>query len=78
MESMKINIIKQPVAQRQESIITSASLSENISTGPYLILGHDDYIEHKSAIVHCKYSIDGKLIASVDINGVVKSKSNLI
>ena len=41
---------------------------------PYLLLSQEDYTEHKSAILHCKFSKDGKYVASVDCNSLIKSK----
>jgi hypothetical protein len=42
---------------------------------PYLTLSQEDYTEHKSPILQCKFSKDGKYIASVDSNSLIKSKS---
>lgn len=47
----------------------------DLKIDPYLTLSQDDYKEHKSAILHCKFSPDGKYIASVDVDGLIKSKS---
>jgi hypothetical protein len=41
---------------------------------PYLTLSQEDYTEHKSAILQCKFSKDGKYVASVDSNSLIKSK----
>ena len=43
---------------------------------PFITLSVEDYNEHKSAISLCKISKDGKLIASVDSQGIIKSKPN--
>ena len=40
---------------------------------PYLTLSQEDYNEHKFPILHCKFSKDGKHIASVDSQGIIKS-----
>ncbi|XP_074643706.1 WD repeat-containing protein 91-like [Tubulanus polymorphus] len=39
---------------------------------PFLLLSQDEYNEHHSSITHCRFSETGKMIASVDIDGVVK------
>jgi hypothetical protein len=41
---------------------------------PYLVLSQEDYTEHKFQILQCKFSKDGKFIASLDIQNVIKSK----
>lgn len=40
---------------------------------PYLTLSEEEYNEHKATILHCKFSYDGKFVASVDTSGLIKS-----
>jgi len=62
-----------------DSVASSqADCSEPPRSNPYLILSQEEYTEHKSHILHCKFSKDGKHIASVDAQGVVKSNSLII
>lgn len=39
----------------------------------YLNMSHEDYLQHKSPILQCKFSNDGKYVASVDSQGFIKS-----
>ncbi|XP_071946900.1 WD repeat-containing protein 91-like [Antedon mediterranea] len=39
---------------------------------PFLVLSQDEYIEHHSAITTCKFSSSVSMVASADIDGVVK------
>lgn len=39
----------------------------------YLNMSHDDYLQHKSPILQCRFSNDGKYVASVDSQGYIKS-----
>ena len=48
--------------------------AEPTLANPYLTLSQEDYIEHKFPILHCKFSKDGKHVASVDSQGIIKSK----
>jgi len=57
---------------------SQADCSEPPRANPYLILSQEEYTEHKSHILHCKFSKDGKHIASVDAQGVIKSNSLII
>ena len=57
-----------------DSIISSQTDYDPPRTNPYLMLSQEDYSEHKSHILHCKFSKDGKYVASVDAQGVIKSK----
>ena len=41
---------------------------------PYLMLSQEDYNEHKSLIINCKFSKDGTHVASIDTQGIIKSK----
>ena len=50
----------------------SSSKSDSWRPNPYLILSQEDYTEHKAPIMHCKFSKDGKYVASLDSNGVIK------
>ena len=38
----------------------------------YLLLGQEEYLEHHSEITHCKFTTSGFVIASSDVNGVIK------
>ncbi|TRY71914.1 hypothetical protein TCAL_00179 [Tigriopus californicus] len=38
----------------------------------YLLLSQEEYLEHQSEITHCRFSSTGALIASSDIDGVIK------
>ena len=38
----------------------------------YLLLGQEEYSEHRSEITHCKFNTDGTVIASSDNDGVIK------
>lgn len=55
---------------------TNSKLEEALETidEPYLILSQDDYREHKNGVILCKFSYDGKYIASADLDGVIKGK----
>jgi hypothetical protein len=39
----------------------------------YLNMSSEDYLQHKSSILHCRFSVDGKYVASVDSQGYIKS-----
>lgn len=57
-----------------ETTLTSSKSSDSCRPNPYLILSQEDYMEHKASIVHCKFSKDGKCVASLDSHGVIKGK----
>lgn len=57
-----------------EITLTSSKSSDSCRPNPYLILSQEDYMEHKASIVHCKFSKDGKCVASLDSHGVIKGK----
>ncbi|XP_033109772.1 WD repeat-containing protein 91-like [Anneissia japonica] len=42
------------------------------SEQPFLVLSQDEYIEHHSAVTVCKFSSSVSMVASADIDGVVK------
>lgn len=56
-----------------EPRITSESTISSLSVESYLNLSSEDYLQHKSPILHCKFSNDGKYIVSVDVHGIIKS-----
>lgn len=68
------------VSQKSSAVnLSSLSLSEsgsNNSTGgermAYLLLGQEEYGEHHSEVTQCKFSSSGYLMASGDVDGVVK------
>ncbi|XP_064631219.1 WD repeat-containing protein 91-like [Lineus longissimus] len=39
---------------------------------PFLLLSQEEYNEHHSSILHCRFSESGKVIASLDVDGIVK------
>eukprot|EP00794_Sanderia_malayensis_P005508 gene5508-6193_t len=39
---------------------------------PFIILSQDDYCEHLSPVVNCRFSPDGRLVGSIDIEGIIK------
>lgn len=39
---------------------------------PFLILSQDEFAEHASAITHAKFSSEGELIASCDMDNIVR------
>lgn len=43
----------------------------------YLNMSHEDYLQHKSPILQCRFSNDGKYVASVDSQGYIKSKLDI-
>ena len=52
--------------------------TSNEDSETFITLSNEEYCEHKSSISHCKISKDGKLIASVDTHGIVKSFKDFI
>ncbi|XP_061421287.1 WD repeat-containing protein 91 [Lethenteron reissneri] len=45
---------------------------EEASQQPFLVLCQEEYSEHHSPIMHCKFDASGSRVASVDVDGVVK------
>jgi hypothetical protein len=56
-----------------KSIDRSLIAKPELSVKPYTILSEEYYLEHKDSVIHCKHSPDGNYIASIDINGIIKS-----
>ena len=59
----------------------SVAATRSISPGPpggggerldYLLLGQEEYLEHHSEITHCRFSTSGSVVASSDVDGVLK------
>ncbi len=50
--------------------LASSSSKENRLA--YLLLGQEEYLEHHSEVTHARFSTSGYLIASSDVDGVVK------
>ena len=38
----------------------------------YLLLGQEEYLEHHSEITHCRFTTSGSVVASSDVDGVLK------
>jgi hypothetical protein len=71
------NLTKHDLSKSEELNEPNELLLEPINytkPEPYLLLSQEDYAEHKSAILQCKLSKDGKYVASVDTNSLIKSK----
>ncbi|XP_014667934.1 PREDICTED: WD repeat-containing protein 91-like isoform X2 [Priapulus caudatus] len=45
---------------------------ESKEAPPFLLLSQDEYREHQSAIVHCRFSPLAGMVASCDLDGIVK------
>lgn len=45
---------------------------EEINFRPFIFLSQESYREHHSAIVHCRFSSNGRMVASADADGIVK------
>ncbi|XP_031557069.1 WD repeat-containing protein 91-like [Actinia tenebrosa] len=67
----------------RETIVTDDSLQPKIvrfedetKPKPFIHLGQEEYKEHRSSIVHCRFSSSGRVIASADADGIVKVWSN--
>lgn len=65
--------------QLEEKFIEPKTIEQLVSSPPefYLNLSHEDYLQHKSPILQCKFSNDGKYVASVDAQAVIKSKNKI-
>ena len=69
-----------PAASRVSSYAPEdSSAMRSISPGPpggerldYLLLGQEEYLEHHSEITHCKFATSGSVVASSDVDGVLK------
>lgn len=69
------NLTQTPSSRSENSNVEKQATNfDSCSNEPYLILSEDTYKEHKASVKFCKFSLDGKLIASVDNSGVLKSK----
>jgi len=51
---------------------TVKTMEGSKSSAPFLLLSQDEYREHHSAITHCKFNASGSVIASSDVNGIIK------
>ncbi|KAI9320163.1 WD40-repeat-containing domain protein [Dichotomocladium elegans] len=59
---------------RRESL-TLASAGDNIVVGddePFVVVSQEEFSEHASAITHAKFSTEGNLIASCDMDNIVR------
>uniref|UniRef100_T1IIU8 WD repeat-containing protein 91 n=1 Tax=Strigamia maritima TaxID=126957 RepID=T1IIU8_STRMM len=66
-----VRIIPKDVEKSTANVICGGDL-EDSKKSPLLLLSQEDYTEHQSAITHCKFNESGSLIASSDIDGVIK------
>ncbi|CAF0857200.1 unnamed protein product [Brachionus calyciflorus] len=57
--------------KRKEKSIKFDDTQENTEDS-YLVLSQNDYKEHTTEVIFCKFSYDGKYIASIDSEGIVK------
>jgi WD40 repeat protein len=51
---------------------TSLSSGDKTEKMDYLLLGQEEYLEHNSEITHCRFTTSGLVVASTDVDGVVK------
>ena len=49
--------------------VGGAPLGERLD---YLLLGQEEYLEHHSEITHCRFTTSGSVVASSDVDGVLK------
>ena len=49
--------------------VGGASMGERLD---YLLLGQEEYLEHHSEITHCRFTTSGSVVASSDVDGVLK------
>lgn len=54
------------------SINSGNTTLKESSEKPFLVLGEETFSEHRSSIVQCDFSPSGKMISSVDLDGIVK------
>ncbi|XP_013383261.1 WD repeat-containing protein 91 [Lingula anatina] len=60
----------QPVKRIPSDPLLSSAISNTKS--PFMLLSQDNYTEHRSSIIHCRFSNTGHCIASADVDGIVK------
>ncbi|KAG1702360.1 WD repeat-containing protein 91 [Nymphon striatum] len=46
--------------------------SDDTVQSPYLLLSQEEFAEHHSVVTHCKFNVSGSVIASSDLDGVIK------
>ncbi|KAI8349228.1 WD40-repeat-containing domain protein [Choanephora cucurbitarum] len=51
---------------------TNKDKDDFVEEGPFLICSQDEFLEHASAITHAKFSSQGDLIASCDMDNIVR------
>ncbi len=71
-----------PVKRVAKSVSSSSPVPRNLSspslsTGSveklaFLLLGQEEYQEHRSEVTHCRFTSSGSAIASGDVDGIIK------
>ncbi|RUP43684.1 WD40-repeat-containing domain protein [Jimgerdemannia flammicorona] len=58
--------------ERSRSRSATPESSIGIEEEPFMVLSQDDFLEHNSGIVHARFSSEGNLIASCDMDNIVR------
>ncbi|RUS21790.1 hypothetical protein BC937DRAFT_91464 [Endogone sp. FLAS-F59071] len=72
---IEIEIVE--VEREQEADVDGSLISTPNSEGgadeePFMIMSQDEFLEHNSGIVHARFSSEGNLIASCDMDNIVR------
>ncbi|KAK8404221.1 hypothetical protein O3P69_000349 [Scylla paramamosain] len=59
-------------ARPQEELSVSSKLDVTSDKSSFLLLGQEEYNEHRAVVTHAVFNPSGTLVASADIDGVVK------
>lgn len=67
-----------PDFRLEEPKLIEQAMSSIKTVEHYLNMSHEDYLQHKSPILQCKFSNDGKYVASADSQGYIKSEISFL
>lgn len=65
-----------PKKSNSESTILTTKEAKN-EDEPFIIVSQDEFSEHASSVTHAKFSSEGDLIASCDMDNIVRYASKL-
>lgn len=66
-----------PKKSNSESTILTTKEPKN-EDEPFIIVSQDEFSEHASSVTHAKFSSEGDLIASCDMDNIVRYASKFI
>ncbi|KAI8975990.1 hypothetical protein BDB01DRAFT_728354 [Pilobolus umbonatus] len=67
--------LKKSISTTTHELRPTSTGTNSINTAdeePFLVVGQEEFTEHASAITHAKFSVEGDLIASCDMDNIVR------